>query len=193
MLKRKRKNKKNIIIMLILVSLVISSISIINHNIADASIVNMEKSVINEEKETILTENSISKIKNTISIVEELVNTIKCYNYNFNLLARVVMAEVGGNNCEYCKRMVIDTVLNRIESNQFANTIPEVILDQVAFETVKNKSIWKVTPTNDIYVLIIEELEKRTNTEVLAFQEGTFHSFGYAVTSCHNAYFSGMY
>lgn len=125
--------------------------------------------------------------KGGISVVLENSNT-----YELDLLAQVVMAEVGGNHCEYCERLVIDTVLNRVEDNRFANTISEVVLDSVAFETVKNGSIWKVTPSNEIYKLIIDELVHRTCSDVLAFQQYKYHDFGYAVTNCHEAYYSGI-
>lgn len=112
--------------------------------------------------------------------------------YKLDLIADVTMAEVGGNHCTFCETLVIDTILNRIEDNRFANTVEGVILDSVAFETVKNKSIYNVNPNDSIYKLILKEIGNRTCNEVLAFQLSEYHDFGYPVTNCHDAYYSGI-
>lgn len=141
---------------------------------------------ITEEIETV----THTKLIQTDAGITTILNN--CDLSELDLLAKVVMAEVGGNHCEYCERLVIDTVLNRVDDDRFANTISDVVIDPVAFETVKNGSIWKVTPSDEIYKLIISEIANRTCYDVLAFQLYDYHNFGYAVTRCHEAYYSGI-
>lgn len=128
--------------------------------------------------DTILTSSGIS------NYFDEMADTI-------DLIARTAIAEVG-YDCEYCQIMVIDTILNRIDDERFANTAQGVIMDSIAFETVKNNAIWQVNPTQQVKDLIWNELISRTDSNVLAFREYEFHTFGYPITSCHNAYYSGM-
>ena len=49
-----------------------------------------------------------------------------------DLIALVTMAEAEGES-EYGKRLVIDTILNRMDSEYFPNTISEVIINQDSF------------------------------------------------------------
>jgi len=110
-----------------------------------------------------------------------------------DLLAKCVMSEAG-NQEELGKRLVIDVILNRMDAEVFAgqNTITQVIFAPGQFEVVSKGTIYKYTPTDDIYDLIREELIERTNNEVVFFRAGKFHSCGHAWKKVGDHYFSTM-
>lgn len=91
-------------------------------------------------------------------------------------LAMCVEAEAG-NQSELGKRLVCDVILNRYYSGSY-NNFYEVINEKGQFAVVSNGSIEVTIPTEDTYRIVQEELECRTNTEVMFFRAGQFHSFG---------------
>lgn len=104
-------------------------------------------------------------------------------------LAKCVEAEAG-NQDQLGKRLVVDVILNRVDSMEFPDTITEVINQQGQFSVVANGSIEKQTPNRDTWEAIALELERRTDTNVLYFKTGGLHSFckdGYQ----HGAHFFG--
>lgn len=92
---------------------------------------------------------------------------------DLELLAHLVYAEAG-NQSEEGKRLVIDVVLNRVESDLFPNTIYDVIYQKNPrqFSVTYKEKLWKKEPTEDIYDLILEECRERVNTEILYFSAG---------------------
>lgn len=93
---------------------------------------------------------------------------------NLELLAYCVMAEAG-NQPEEGKRLVIDVILNRVNSNLFPDTIEDVIFqkDPVQFAVTVNGALYKNEPTPDIMQLIHEEIANPMNTEILYFSAGS--------------------
>ena len=110
-----------------------------------------------------------------------------------DLLARCVMSEAG-NQEELGKRLVIDVILNRKDSEMFAgqDTIADVIFAKGQFQVVSNGTIYKYTPTDDIYDLIREELIERTNYDVVYFRTGKYHSAGKPWQKVGDHYFSTL-
>lgn len=108
------------------------------------------------------------------------------------LIALLTMAEAEGE-CEYGKRLVIDTILNRMDSelSYFPDTISEVIYQKNAFTSLWNGRVNRCYVTEDIYCLVEEELENRTNHEVLYFCAGNYSKYGTPLWSVDNHYFSG--
>lgn len=105
------------------------------------------------------------------------------------LIARMTMAEAEGES-EYGKRLVIDTILNRVDSSEFPNTVNGVIYQKGQFSPVTNGRLDRCPVRNDIYDLVLEELESRTNSEVLFFNMGGYPSWATPLfkEGCH--YFS---
>jgi N-acetylmuramoyl-L-alanine amidase len=105
------------------------------------------------------------------------------------LIARMTMAEAEGES-EYGKRLVIDTILNRVDSSEFPNTVNGVIYQKGQFSPVTNGRLDRCYVRDDIYNLVLEELESRTNSEVLFFNMGGYPSWATPVLKegCH--YFS---
>lgn len=91
-------------------------------------------------------------------------------------LACCVEAEAG-NQSELGKRLVCDVVLNRFYKGGYT-TLYDVINEEGQFAVVSNGSINTAIPTEETYAIVREELEHRTNTEVLYFRTEHYHPFG---------------
>ena len=110
---------------------------------------------------------------NTISndeIQEEIRNEI-LYG-ELEELAILVQAEAG-NQDELGKRYVADCVLNRVDDPRFPEYIHDVIyqMDPVQFATTVDGAMGKAgyTVDEEIFQLVLEEYENRTNSEILYF------------------------
>ena len=105
------------------------------------------------------------------------------------LLAIITMAEAEGE-CEKGQRLVIDTVLNRVDSKKFPNTITEVIYQRNQFTSTFNGRMDRCYVKKDIYKLVEEELKNRTNKEVLYFTAGKYGEYGERLFRVGNHYFA---
>ena len=106
-----------------------------------------------------------------------------------DLVALCVMGEAEGES-EEGKRMVIDVILNRLDSPRFANTIHGVIYAKGAFECMWNGRVNRCYVRDDIRELVIEELRNRTNSNIHYFRTKHYHNFGKPVVQVGNHYFS---
>ena len=106
-----------------------------------------------------------------------------------NLIAHMVQAEAG-NQCEEGMRLVIDCVLNRVGSEYFPDTATDVILAPGQFAVVENGAIQKAQPTDEIYDLIRQELNERTNYDVIYFTAGGYNPSGEPWAQVGDHYFS---
>ena len=106
-----------------------------------------------------------------------------------DLIALVTMAEAESEP-EEGQRLVIDVILNRIDSDRFSDTVSGVIYAKNAFECMWNGRVNKCYVRDDIRQLVIDELLNRTNYEVLYFRTNHYHGFGTPVVSVGNHYFS---
>lgn len=95
------------------------------------------------------------------------------------LLAQLVHAEAG-NQSLYGKRLVADVVLNRVRSDEFPNTVHEVIFQPGQFSVVNNgaweKAAYNMEETD--YTAVSYEWDNLTNTEVLYFNNSSNVSGG---------------
>lgn len=137
-------------------------------------------------------EESIPKI--TVETVEfetpkSSVEPLGVSEEEIELLALITMAESGGEPAEG-QRLVIDTILNRVDSEHFPDTITEVIYQPNQFSPMSNGAIERCYVRDDIYQLVLEELESRTNDVVLYFRANHYHNFGTPVTQIGGHYFS---
>lgn len=104
------------------------------------------------------------------------------------LIALVTMAEAEGEP-EEGKRLVIDTILNRMDSNRFPDTVTEVIYQPNQFEAIWNGRVDRCYVMDEICQLVREELENRTNHEVLFFTAGGYGKYGTPLFQVENHYF----
>lgn len=108
---------------------------------------------------------------------------------DINLLALVTMAEAEGES-EKGKRLVIDTILNRVDSKYFPDTIHDVIYQSYQFSVMTNGRVDRCFVRDDIRQLVIEELESRTNHDVIFFTAGSYSKYGVPLFRVDNHYFS---
>ena len=92
------------------------------------------------------------------------------YYDELELLAQLVEAEAGNQPFEG-KCLVADVILNRVESEDFPNTITEVIFQEGQFSVVKNGALDKAgyNMKEDDYAAVMWEVELHSNREVLYF------------------------
>ena len=114
-------------------------------------------------------------------------NKVKAYEYTAEemvMIGKVVQHEAG-NQSELGKRLVIDTIMNRVESCKFPNTVKQVLEQPGQYCSPKK------LPPDDMYRLIAEEIYFRTNNEVLWYRTNKYHKFGFPLIQEGAHYFSG--
>lgn len=121
--------------------------------------------------------------------VEEIAKKELLSEEDISLIALVTMAEAEGE-CEEGKRLVIDTVLNRIDSEYFPDTAYDVIYQPYQFSSMWNGRADRCEVRDDICLLVKEELESRTNYDVIFFTAGCYSDYGVPMFQVENHYFS---
>lgn len=106
-----------------------------------------------------------------------------------DLIALVTMAEAEGES-EQGKRLVISTILNRVDDSRFPNTVNGVVYQPNAFEAMHNGRADRCYVSETIRELVISELRNRTNREVMYFRTGHYSSYGTPLFKVGNHYFS---
>ena len=106
-----------------------------------------------------------------------------------DLIALVTMAEAEGET-ELGKRLVIDTILNRMDNPHFPDTVYDVIYYPNAFSVIGSDRINRCYIMPEIVELVKEELLNRTNYECVFFMAGGYSKYGEPMFQecCH--YFS---
>lgn len=109
----------------------------------------------------------------------DVVNELSLTDEEIDLIALVTMAEAEGES-ELGKRLVIDTILNRVDSEikYFPDNVTDVIYQKNAFTSMWNGRVDRCYVMDDIRQLVIEELKSRTNSEVMYFCAGGYSKYG---------------
>lgn len=106
-----------------------------------------------------------------------------------NLIILVMLAEAEGEP-EEGQRLVIDTILNRVDSSHFPETVEKVIYQKNQFSSIWNGRINRVSLDTNYRDMVIEELTNRLNCEVVFFTAGNYGKYGEKMFSVGNHYFS---
>lgn len=106
-----------------------------------------------------------------------------------DLIALVTMAEAGGEP-EEGQRLVIDSILNRVDSPYFPDTVYEVIYQKYQYSCVWNGALDSCYVRDDILELVKEESLNRTNSEAVFFRTKHYHSYGVPLFQVGHHYFS---
>ena len=93
---------------------------------------------------------------------------------NIDYLARVVYAEAGTQGL-YGQQLVVDVILNRIDSPRFPNDLISVLNQPCQFSVVGSGAIWCKTPTEETYEAIMLELQERQDYDILFFCAGGYN------------------
>lgn len=129
----------------------------------------------------------------TVEVIEEVETQaepeLSITQEEIELIALVTMAEAEGE-CEEGKRLVIDTILNRLDSGYYADTISGVIYQPHQFSSMWNGRVDRCYVREDICQLVKEELQNRYNSEVIYFRTGRYSDYGVPVFKVGNHYFS---
>lgn len=105
-----------------------------------------------------------------------------------DLMAQLVWHEAG-NQDMVGKMLVADTVLNRMESDRFPNTVEEVIFQKGQYTTAK--VLGRIEPPIECYGAVLSEIDgERYNTEVFYFGRGW--GCGTPLFQHQDHYFSGL-
>ena len=115
--------------------------------------------------------------------------TIGMSEEDIDLIALVTMAEAEGET-ERGKRLVISTILNRMDSEYFPDTAEEVIYQTNAFSSMWNGRVDKCYVTDDTRQLVLDELQNRTDNEVIYFRAGQYSDYGTPMFAEGDHYFS---
>ena len=112
----------------------------------------------------------------------------------YKIFAGLLQAEAG-NQDECGKRLVVDTVLNRVNDPQFPDTILEVIYQPYQFSVVKNGQLQKYIDgkleiPEENYRIIAEELIDQADYDVVFFQSGGWSSYGQPAYKYGDHYFN---
>jgi N-acetylmuramoyl-L-alanine amidase len=110
-------------------------------------------------------------------------------NDDIELIALVTMAEAEGE-CEEGKRLVIDTILNRVDSISFPNTVYEVVYQPSQFSSMWNGRVDRCYIDDYICQLVEEELRNRKNYDVIFFTADKYGNYGTPMFQIGNHYFS---
>lgn len=125
-----------------------------------------------------------------VVMIEQLEEEEELLPYeDISLIALVTMAEAEGE-CEEGKRLVIDTILNRVDSEHFPDSVYDVIYQRSQFSSIWNGRIDRCEVKEDICELVREELKSRTNTDVIFFTAGEYSKYGVPMFQVENHYFS---
>lgn len=105
------------------------------------------------------------------------------------LIAMVTMAEAEAEP-ELGQRLVIDTILNRVDGEYWPDTIEEVIYQPNQYTCMWNGRLDRCEVKDDICQLVREEVVNRTNSEVVFFRTQRYSDYGTPMfkVCCH--YFS---
>ena len=96
---------------------------------------------------------------------------------DMKLIAQMTMAEAEGES-EYGKRLVIDTILNRVDSSTFPDTVYDVLYQPYQFSSIKDGRFARCHVKKELYKLVVEEVHNRTNYDVIFFRTGHYSEYG---------------
>ena len=124
---------------------------------------------------------------NDVEVVESNVETVGNANETNNddeifcdsleILAICVESEAGNQDL-YGKRLVVDVILNRVDSDRFPDTIEGVISQKYQFTTYWDGSMGRVDePSPETYEAVKMELESRTDDSILFFTAGNYNTY----------------
>ena len=141
---------------------------------------------IEDNTQTITTEEPQETFKTeyTSTIMNEEINADDAY-----MLCKIAMAEAEGE-CEQGQRLVIDSVLNRVDNPHFPDTISEVIWQKNQYAGMYGDRITRCYVMDELVKLVEEELENRTDYDVVFFNAGHYSDYGVPMFQVGNHYFS---
>lgn len=186
---RKLRDLIGDVVFTLAISIILTLMIIFIPTAADEKMETMNAVAGPSEEIQLATETEVEQIESETETETETEYTEQDLYDDLELLAYCVMSEAG-NQCEEGKRLVIDTILNRVDNQYFPDTVHDVIYAPGQFAVVANGSLYKHEPTEDIYTLIGEEIMERTNDKVVYFTAGRYNPSGEPWKKVQDHYFS---
>ena len=131
----------------------------------------------------IAAENEGIPTENVYVYVKEVKPDFELSEDEMILIAKIVHAEAG-NQDQVGKRLVVDVILNRICDDSFPATVGGVICQSGQF--TRPAAFY----TESDMQAVIEECERRIDTEILWFKTGGYHNIGVPAYQHGAHYFS---
>lgn len=127
----------------------------------------------------------------TLPEVEEIVveEEITMSTEDIELIALVTMAEAEGEP-EEGQRLVIDTILNRVDGEYWPDNVYDVIYQPNQFSSMWCERVKRCYVKEELCELVREELRSRTNSEVVFFRTTHYSKYGVPMFQVGNHYFS---
>ena len=171
----------------------------INYTDANIERNTVEKLTIEDIAEPIPVEEEPADISEVLEVDTLLMSSSQIIEVNtlteeeIELIALVTMAEAEGES-ELGKRLVIDTILNRVDSEvgYFPDTVYDVVYQKHAFSSMWNGRVDRVEATEEVCQLVREEMVSRTNYDTVYFHAKKYSKYGTPLFSEGNHYFSGV-
>lgn len=101
-----------------------------------------------------------------------------------DLLTRMCMSEAEGES-EYGQRLVVDSVLNRIDNSEFPDSVYDVIYQPNQYTVTKRTEL-----NIDIRKIVVEECQNRVNYDVIFFRTNHYSEYGTPMFCEGGHYFS---
>lgn len=114
------------------------------------------------------------------------------YYDSLELLAICVEAEAGNQSLDG-KRMVVDVILNRVDSPDWPDNITDVITQPYAFSSYRDggmEAVWE--PSEETFQAVRMELESRSWPELCYFTSDGWPEYGTPWKKVGDHYFSGQ-
>lgn len=105
------------------------------------------------------------------------------------LLALLTMAEAEAES-EYGQRLVIDSVLNRMDSEHFPDTVHDVVYQKNQYSSMTGERAARCWVKEELCELVRSELKERTDYDVVFFRTERYHSYGTPLFQVGAHYFS---
>ena len=108
---------------------------------------------------------------------------------DITLLAKLAHAEAHNQDVDGMK-YVVAVVLNRQKSPLFPNTIEEVVYQSGQFSVISNGNFDKSIPEESDYEAVMQEVNHRSNTDILYFRAGGYGKSGKPAFKFKDHFFS---
>lgn len=143
-----------------------------------------------EESDTLIVGTSTSEIAYPAVVHQEVSEeVIDDDEFDIRLIALVTMAEAESESDEG-KRLVIDTVLNRVDSEYFPDTVHDVVYQPYQFSSMWDGRADRCEVQEDICDLVREEMNKRSNYDCIFFNSENYSEYGVPMFQVEHHYFS---
>lgn len=129
------------------------------------------------------------EVSESIKVSEPIVESNKLSQEEVDLISRVVMTEAESEPFEG-KLYVVDTILNRVDSKRFPNTVHEVIYQSWQFTSMWDGRYDRCSSNPELNNMINDEYENRTNRDVVFFTADKYGEYGKPSFRIGNHYFS---